>query len=566
MRHSFLLLFCAAFIASACSSDHINTDTPTPAGEKEGINFTMSEVDYEESTVQSTRAGSGFAQSELIDLGNDFEACIMQKPLEATAQSKPATRAITGPKHYSIRAYQGGVLKGSMKGTFSGTTFTPDAGTNDRMILEPGNYDFICYNDKFHEAGNDIELSQDDAKDAYFCQKTVTIYNQHTQLVPFEMKHACTRMKVDLELYGKLGTGVVANVAPTGANVPTKVTYVGATNTFTPTNGVAVGGTQTYSTPAEPDSYGNPGRAQSDEFIYFLPGTDCAHLQMRFTSGTMFGKNLTGAGTIRFYEMDETFQANRSYHLTVLMWPKWIYLFSDGTTGSLAENPPKERIGLVIQDKTATSRGLAMALKSVAGSTLWGGRAGFGGGRTFNPTNGFNTTSYPTIGSAMTDMEGEHWTYDASGTLGGTISKANDQTNFPAAYAAAHYNPGYTITGANVGRWFVPSLGQFVAALNMMANKTGYPINWSALTDWVFASTAEFQYICNTGLAMNYPLRGTDRKAIGETLRNIYGSFVTSTDVQDYGRFAIVRVRNSLGVDKSSSFDDGGEVRPFIHF
>ena len=62
-----------------------------------------------------------------------------------------------------------------MKGTFNGSTFTPDAGTSKQMSLEPGSYNFICYNDKFHEVGNNVELSQDDAKEAYFCQKEVTI-------------------------------------------------------------------------------------------------------------------------------------------------------------------------------------------------------------------------------------------------------------------------------------------------------------------------------------------------------------------------------------------------------
>ena len=41
-----------------------------------------------------------------------------------------------------------------------------------------------------------------------------------------------------------------------------------------------------------------------------------------------------------------------------------------------------------------------------------------------------------------------------------------------------------TITGANVGRWFVPSLGQVIAALNMMANAADYPIDWSGYTAW----------------------------------------------------------------------------------
>ena len=79
----------------------------------------------------------------------------------------------------------------------------------------------------------------------------------------------------------------------------------------------------------------------------------------------MFGRSLANAGSIRLLTIGSTFQMNKSYDLSVLFWPRVDYLFSDGTTGSVAANPTKERIGLVIQKKTSTSRGLAMALNTI---------------------------------------------------------------------------------------------------------------------------------------------------------------------------------------------------------
>lgn len=574
MKISFLPLFCVALLVSACSSDNIEPNTPARTNEKTGISFSMTETDYEDTKIDPTRADGNLAEPKLMDLGNDFEACVMQSTIKSTTPKKIATRAITGPKHYSIRAYKDGVLKGSMKGTFNGSTFTPDAGASKQMSLEPGNYNFICYNDKFHEVGDNVELSQDDAKEAYFYQKEVTIQNQAQQFVPFEMKHACTRLAINLEIYGKPGSNAVAEIKPVGTNVPTKVTYVGATNSFTQSHdGTARGGTLTFSTFTEPGEYSLPyGSATSDNFVYFLPGTDCTDLQMNFTSGTMFGRSLANAGSIRLLTIGSTFQMNKSYYLSVLFWPKVDYLFSDGTTGSVAANPTKERIGLVIQKKTSTSRGLAMALKSLPRMTLGNSTAMT---PSFDSRNGFNSINYLNVSDAMNDMEGEHWTYDASGTKGGTIIKANDQENFPGFYAAAHYNPGYTITGANVGRWFVPSLGQVIAALNMMANAADYPIDWSGYTAWDQSSstvTGKIKYVCMTPLGRYFPLRGENRKPIGEIIGKI-GNLITSTDskygvnlgnpasIAFYGKdSAIVLTHNWFGL-----YGDG-EIRPFIYF
>ena len=47
-------------------------------------------------------------------------------------------------------------------------------------------------------------------------------------------------------------------------------------------------------------------------------------------------------------------------------------------------------------------------------------------------------------------------TYSTDGKV-----KANESTDYPAFYAAAHYSPGVPITGTNVGKWFLPTLGEW---------------------------------------------------------------------------------------------------------
>jgi len=164
-----------------------------------------------------------------------------------------------------------------------------------------------------------------------------------------------------------------------------------------------------------------------------------------------------------------------SYYADIALYPKVKYLFSDGTTGYLSTNQTKKPIGLVVHEKTATSKGLAMALKEIR----------LNNGLISNPSNpgGQNTTRYATVTDAMNDMDGEKWTWDPAGNTDGVV-RANDQTNFPGYYAVGHFNPGVPITGANIGKWFVPSAGQLVEAFNTMANAAGYPINWAGITNW----------------------------------------------------------------------------------
>ena len=177
-----------------------------------------------------------------------------------------------------------------MKGTFNGSTFTPDASSATKMILEPGSYNFVCYNDKFQEVGNNLELNINDAKEAYICQTTQEIYGYTAQQhITFNMRHACSRIEVFLECYGKLSSGTTASVTPVGTSAKTKLVYVGATNSFTQTAGSISPSTLTFSG-AELTGTNVFGAVTADKKIYLLPGTDFTKLQMKFTGGT-FGKN-----------------------------------------------------------------------------------------------------------------------------------------------------------------------------------------------------------------------------------------------------------------------------------
>ena len=89
-------------------------------------------------------------------------------------------------------------------------------------------------------------------------------------------------------------------------------------------------------------------------------------------------------------------------------------------------------------------------------------------------------------------MNGYEETWTTACSTDGII-KGSDQTNYPAFYIAGTYDPGTTVTGANVSKWYLPTLGQWSTALQVL--NTGiatqpYPMdlnNWEIkLADMAF--------------------------------------------------------------------------------
>ena len=148
-------------------------------------------------------------------------------------------------------------------------------------------------------------------------------------------------------------------------------------------------------------------------------------------------------------------QAGKSYVVKIKLKPNYTYLMSDGTTGHFKDTTfgggTQTPIG-VVADPTAR---VAIALKNAGEGTKYEWTTSY--------SHGGNTTVYSPIETGLTDMEGYKWTWETAGTTDGTI-KANQQTAYPAFYAAGHYNPGVTVSGTLVGKkWYLPSLGELYA-------------------------------------------------------------------------------------------------------
>ena len=227
-----IIVACGLLAVFASCSNDINTPNN---GDKEskGLQFSFSEEDYGEDEVLSRATVNQPMRTETVDLG-DCEAEVSVESEPAAKESQAATRAITN-KHYTIRAYQAGVRKGEIKGTFNGATFILDAGSPNDMILEKGQtYDFLAFNDDVTPAGENLTVDESKMQTARIASFTTTITAQKQQQVNFEMKHVCARLRTQFVCQKHMPNNITATLEETAANViPASVSYNPVTKAYT---------------------------------------------------------------------------------------------------------------------------------------------------------------------------------------------------------------------------------------------------------------------------------------------------------------------------------------------
>ena len=373
---TFILLSVLASVALSGCSNEDNIESQPQEGMAK-ISFKINEKDYEAGEqVASTRAAAP-TKPELQDLGNGWMAEVSLEPDTTHAKEAKAaeakTRAIYGSAHYTIQAYQGGVKKGELKGTFQGSTFTPDAGTAESIFLPHGTYDFVCFNDKVSANGTQFTVHRADAGTARFTvQRGVVINQDPKQYVAFEMKHAGAYVTMNIAFvncsvplfgtnelqYSPMGMANKArSINPTDHieyswasnpnSIPETMNYDFATNSYSyPTMGnYSLSEKASWGVVYFSGFSGTYATALNTGYAYFLPTTDCANLKFTITDGSLYDRSLTGMIKIPAHTQLE---ANKQYLLVVrLLMTKPLYLFSDGTIGDLDKNAGKTPIGVL---------------------------------------------------------------------------------------------------------------------------------------------------------------------------------------------------------------------------
>ena len=378
----FLLLALAGMLLAGCSNEDIANVTPQK--ETGNVTFSIVEKDYEPATDNpKTRAAAEETKSVTQDLGDGLMAEVSLVPDTTHRATAPKTRAINTPTHYTIQAFQGGVKKGELKGTFNGSTFTPDAGQPEAIGLPHGTYDFVCFNDDVTSNGTQLTVNRSAAATARFTVKRGVVINQDPkQQVEFTLKHAGASIRYYLDSQEFSYRGVVTNtqtideqgqpayvcdfaneedrikykIESAASTVPSTMVYDFATDTYSyPTTeqvsksaNVALGtALVAYSTPGDGFA-GSPIRVPAD---YYLPSTNCADMKLTFTHGKIGGGNLAGKSiTIPTSKLVE---ANKVYTVLVRFYLADRYVYSDGSYGPRSQNSTKTPIAVIVSDQVA---------------------------------------------------------------------------------------------------------------------------------------------------------------------------------------------------------------------
>ena len=464
-----ILVACGLMAVLASCSNDINTPNSGNKEQPQGLQFSFTEEGYGEDEVLSRAAANKAPQTEIVDLGDcEAEVSVESEPAEKHPQA--TTRAITN-KHYTIRAYQAGVRKGEIKGTFNGATFTPDAGSPNDIYVEPGSCDFVAFNDDVTPVGENLTVDESKMQTARIASFTTTITAQKQQQVNFEMKHVCARLRTQFVCQKHMPNNITATLEETAANViPASVSYNPVTKAYTavttksmtPQNSNSPASTEAIYTAS---NYGQNYAYTStcNKYYYFMPTTSGTHLKLVFNAGTVFVKPMVG--TIPQIGTTLSMEPNKSYMVKIKLRPKFRYLFSDGTTGSRSEPTyggapaatAKTPIGLVIKENDGTpSSGIAMALEDADHSNLMQWHTGAGMA---------NKNKY--LGQIWNDeYSGYELTWDPTTHSSGSFVKANTVGGLFPYVSAGHYAPSVPVTGANVSKWFLPAGAELVPLLN----------------------------------------------------------------------------------------------------
>ena len=514
MKRNILKLAClaVAVLLAACSSEDMVGEGKKVDVSK-GITFQFSEERFLPGTFSSTTRAA--MQPQVVDLGNGMEA---EMTLEPDSSCMGNTRAGDTPisdGHYMIYAIktEDGQRYDGLKGEVKNGKFIPDTPTP--WYLEPGKeYTFVCWKDKIEYNGtyypsiadNGTEIQVNVGSNAMIGTTVHTVTYDDEDVVPFQMKHLDARVRVQFNTYtapmknaeisGLSGDGT--DNADRNFDLKGNLTYAGIG--APPQINGAFDITPAYTPSAKTIVY----KHLSKNSLYYPDNSHMAilYFPIGFTStSTLYGKSLSDftntnphvTGSAGGQNIYTTLQKNHSYTFKINIRPSVLYLFSDGTVGTLGDADGRHPIGIVVKEKTSESdQGTACGLEA-----LHKGFPGSEASPTLGPDIKTNTSNFPDMESAKNDMDGYKWTWEASGSALGTVNANN--THLGMYYWPAHYNPRFAITGSNVGKWYLPAIGEWnLFAKNVCGwdgnNPGSLKKNHNAIRDYFSAAGGYFGY------------------------------------------------------------------------
>lgn len=464
----------ALLIFSACANDDIvnSENEVTLNGHK--LNITINEETFE--AEKPTRAAQ-VVHRDTIDMGDGLIAEVSIEPDKAAPTLQPAkTRAAMSEGHYTIYAVDaaGNRVADELSGTVSNGKFIPDA--NAMIRLDPGTYTFVCHNDAFTKTATGLDIKADihnGFKDCPMMGTVTKTLSGGVETVAFNMKHLAARTRVQITTYTSYPKMIEGTTAFIGAgNHDLSTMHFDMTGNLTSRD---VGVTAyTWDTFDKYKHVGNkpfssivePFETISSQYTYIAlaEGENIPANSLYFhIHGSFYGKTKQP-----YFAINTPLERNHTYLVKATVKTKDpLYLYQDGTVGYLGDKETRTPIGIVLTEKSATEKGMAVALKNADNN------------RRFYVGYNYYFNGLKDDGDATDNMKGYEytWTTDYLSPLyigvaktWRTLPPAESESDFGGAgldffayQAAGHYTtePDVKITGTNIGKWFLPSTGQW---------------------------------------------------------------------------------------------------------
>lgn len=521
---------CLSFVLASCSES--NEPEGTSVSPAKGFTFTV--VPWGGDVNGNTRAAGGDAKNiGTVSVGNNISGYVnmhSEKP-EATTRATDDNTSTVADGSYTIVAYlknaDGTYTKSrTLDVTGKDGIFTTTDGKEARFSFLPnGTYRFMCYNKylTLSEDGSTLALTADadaaaNALVGYSDEKEV---EDNTLDIAFALQHPYARFKIrlagtdmslgsrtDVPTYDRVFTSTTVNsniyfvnsdgyagtLAVTGGSMDVKPSALFLSSATSTSSATATDkGTFTFSAPQAKSTFDNgtnvaldvPGYANSSyyqaseqtAYCYVPAGLSPKAVTLNIAAAgttvngtvykdSLYGEPLSGTPiTLSANTTDASMQAGHSYIFTVNLSYNYNYVFSDYSVGTLAANPDKTPIALVTSNKTKTAMALHDAVYDGDGTASASMSWNTGGVSEQVNVNAYDWKQF------FTESHGWHETYLASYTKDGTTVKATS-TDYPAFYAAAHYNPSTPSAPVkNISvpsdesditkTWYLPSYGEF---------------------------------------------------------------------------------------------------------
>ena len=458
IRNSGFALLLFAGLMSACSSDEniANQEQLVDFGDE--VTFTITTEKYE-SANSATRATWNAIKPTMVDMGNGLVA-----EMSIEEDVEPETRAVDMSEgHYTIYAMDAaGVnrIPGANKkltGKMQGGVFIKDPGS--RLQLASGTtYTFVCISDGVTDNGTSLSFTSGTKNP--MIGKTVKALTNTDRKIKFEMKHLAARVRFKIAAYTETTDNISFNITSVAAHqITNKYDLTG--NLITSESGSIV--PIPYTMPAtltEMDKTYVKAHRWLTDYLYVRPSMLVNELQLSFNGGELYkGIDMTG-NKVR----NATFQAldrNKSYTISLKPRPHVIYLFNDGTNGTLAEKGSRIPVGILTREKMKNRPGTAAALSVSPTSWLWEDlvAAGVADGPRNKVASEELIVQGPPRSGTMMETNGYELTWDKTSTVDDK-KRADESTQYPAFHWAAHYSVSSITPASGIGKWYIPALGE----------------------------------------------------------------------------------------------------------